>query len=220
MRIAPKINMQPISYILLFSLFIACRSPAERQPSDSQNDRSTLDQTIANNKWIFDSVHEQSFIFKEGHSFQTNLFDLEYIGQLPNENKAPFLIFSGRDCNACDANIAIYIHSPSNGPMNIANDKNSYTYPGTLVNYEDKSPLQSSRAFFGQVLENVNGLIWYTKDETVKSKKSETTYLIRLSKGTVDDTLYNQHLGLENTLNLLKRGLCKEILGRDFSSEP
>jgi hypothetical protein len=82
---------------------------------------------------------------------------------VPNGNKTPFLIFSGRDCDECDANISIYIHSPSNGHLKIENGENRYGFPGSERDFENKNILYKARAFYGQVLPGIRGVIWYQK---------------------------------------------------------
>jgi hypothetical protein len=67
----------------------------------------------APSEWLFDKVDGSKLVFKDEQIFETNLFELAYIGQVSIDSKAPYLIFSGRDCNECDANISIYVHSPS-----------------------------------------------------------------------------------------------------------
>jgi len=78
-------------------------------------DNNHTRQTKNTSEWIFDKVRAHTLEFKNGKSYNTDLYDLKYIGQVANNNKAPFLIFSGRECLECDANISIYIHSPANG---------------------------------------------------------------------------------------------------------
>lgn len=170
--------------------------------------------------WIFDKTQDSKLIFKGGQTFETSLFELEYIGQLSADNKVPYLIFSGRDCNECDANISIYIHSPADGKLIIDHGQNRYQYPGTEKDYETDSVLYSSRAFYGQVLENTNGVIWYENKLLENGKMGRFVYLSRIDKGSLKDTTYEDNGKIGETINLLKKGLCNEIVGRQYTSEP
>src|SRR5690348_1105894 len=52
-----------------------------------------------------------------GSKFQTTLYGLAVMGRLHATNKLPYYVLSGVGCQECDANVSIYIHSPSDGPM-------------------------------------------------------------------------------------------------------
>ena len=68
--------------------------------------------------------------YGKGRTFHTGVFGPKYIGLLPAKGKAPYLVFSGRSCDECDANRTIYIHSPDDGPMLGGERDPRYTYPG------------------------------------------------------------------------------------------
>jgi hypothetical protein len=58
-------------------------------------------------------IEGKKIIFDDGYVFQTNIYDLGYIGQLKASKKKPFLILTGVQCDSCDAAVSIYIVSPS-----------------------------------------------------------------------------------------------------------
>ena len=89
--------------------------------------------------WNFKSISGSIINFGNGKPFNTHLYELKYIGQIPNGDQIPFFIFSGRDCNECDAHISIYIHSPKDGKLTIENGQNRYQYPGKESDIEDNS---------------------------------------------------------------------------------
>jgi hypothetical protein len=170
--------------------------------------------------WEFDTVQNKSLLFKNGRSFETGLYELEYIGQIPVDKKAPYLIYSGRDCNECDANISIYVHSPSDGKLVIDHGQNRYQYPGTEKDYETSSILYISRAFYGQVLENIKGVIWYENRLLENGKMGRFVFLLQVDNGSLKDSTYEDTGKLDRTINLKRQGLCKEIPGREYTSEP
>ena len=171
-------------------------------------------------EWIFDKVAAQTLQFKNGKSYSTDLYDLKYIGQIANNSKAPFLIFSGRECFECDANISIYIHSPANGHMNVQNGENRYTFPGTEKDFENNRIISRCHAFYGQVLPGVKGVIWYQEELTTKNTWQKSTFLVNLTNGTKKETKSKGEEKLKLTQQLLAQGLCKEIKGIDITSEP
>ena len=205
-------------YILTSFILFGCGTNEDLKNQTKIQADSSMKVIEEADNWTFDTVKNRTLLFKNGLSFETGLYEIEYIGQISCDKKAPFLIYSGRDCDKCDANIAIYIHSPSDGTLAIQNGQNRYEYPGALKFYEDNRLLQTSRAFFGQVLDNVTGVIWFTKDNS--NKKPDSIYLIRLDNGLLKDTSFVSQGTIEKTLMFAGQGLCKEIPGRELTSEP
>ncbi len=177
-------------------------------------------QTKNVDEWLFDKVDGKVLKFKNRKLFNTNLYNLKYIGQIANDNKAPFLVFSGQDCDECDANISIYIHSPSDGHLNIENGKNRYGFPGTERDIENNKPLLKSRAFYGQVLPGIKGVIWYQNQLMENNTWQKSIFLVNLNAGIKKETTSKDIEKLKVTLQLLKQGSCKEIKGIEYSSEP
>jgi hypothetical protein len=210
--------MSKLMYILLFLIFSSCGTKHNSKNVSFQIDNPKAESSNSSN-WTFDKIQGSKLVFKDAMSFETNLFELEYIGHVQIERKAPYLIFSGRDCNVCDANISIYIHSPDDGHLIVANGQNRYQYPGTEKYYENDSIVYQSRAFYGQILNDTEGVIWYENRLTEDGKMARLIYLVRLGN-VKQDTSFTDDGRLDETINLLKQGLCKEIKGRNFTSEP
>lgn len=172
------------------------------------------------NRWKFESVVGSELKFKNGQKFDTKLYRLKYIGQITNGVSAPFLIFSGSDCDECDENISIYFHSPQNGNLEIKDGKNRYQYPGTERDIENDSLIYTARAFYGQVLPHVNGIIWYQQQLMDDNSLQSSVFMAKLNRGLIIDTMFTDTSKLKQTLNLLKQRKCKEIKGFDYKSEP
>jgi hypothetical protein len=219
--VANNFKMTKLLLIISGFLFLSACSTDNFSKDKDKKPVDTLKQVIkVPDNWIFDKVDSSKLHFKNSKFFDTHLYELKYIGQINSQNKAPFLIFSGRDCNECDANISIYIHSPSDGPLTVEYGQNRYHYPGTERDYETDSLTCISRAFYGQVLENTNGVIWYEKRLLENGKMGNRIFLSKVDKGFIKDTLYEDNGTIEQTISLFKKGLCKEIKGKQFSSEP
>jgi len=177
-------------------------------------------QDLEKMNWNFKNISGSTINFGNGKSFNTHLYELKYIGQIPNGDQIPFFIFSGRDCNECDANISIYIHSPKDGKLTIENGQNRYQYPGKERDVEDNSLVYKGRTFYGQVLKNTIGVIWFEEQLMEDNSWRKSTYLIKISNGNKKEIVYKNSTQLAETLELLKQGLCKEIKGIDTTTEP
>ena len=77
-----------------------------------------------------------------------------------------------------------------------------------------------SRAFYGQVLENINGVIWYENRLLENGKMGRFIFLTWIDNGSLKDTSYIDNGSLNQTIQLIKKRLCKEIEGLEYSSEP
>lgn len=210
-----------LHYILLLAIFLlnACRNSAAKLKVTKKTD-STLLVSKPQGEWVFDEVSGSVLKFKNGKEFNTNLFELKYIGEIENGKETPFLIFSGRACDECDANISVYIHSPSNGHLEVANGENRYQYPGTERDFENDSLLYKAKAFYGQVLPGIKGVIWYQEQLMEDNSWQNSIFLINLNKGLKRDTVFKDTGDFKLTLGLLKKDYCKEIKGFDYRSEP
>lgn len=207
-------------YILTILILVSCGTNNNSKSTLNQISDSLTSNTKDNINLTFEKVQGSKLVFKGGKTFETNLFELEYIGQVSADNKAPYLIFSGYDCDECDANISIYIHSPSDGRLVIDHGQNRYQYPGTEKDYETDSVLCISRSFYGQVLENINGVIWYENRLLENGKMGRFVFLSHIENGSLKDTTYEDNGKLDHTIILKNKGLCKEIKGRKYTSEP
>ena len=95
--------MKVIYPILLLTILLsACNHQSNEKKAKRVVNKEKI---VSSNKWIFDIVAGKTLKFKKGKEFQTEIYELKYIGQVDNGSKAPFLIFSGRDCDECDAPI-------------------------------------------------------------------------------------------------------------------
>jgi len=167
--------------------------------------------------WTLSRVDGSKLLFENGTSLETGLYELAYIGQVPGAaGESPMLIFSGKYCTECDANVSIYTHTPGGSTFTAAEGRNREKYPGTENHYETGITLYTARAFYGEVLDNTNGVIWY---QTVAQEDGKTAGFIRLKNSAVD-TVYADNGTLEQTLKLFEAGKCAEISGKTYTSEP
>lgn len=224
--------MKKIAYLLFICLFACSQSETlpekdvvevNREPSaeHSSNPQHQETEGPEYDTWSFDRVDRNSLVFKEGPIFETKLYELEYIGQIDIDRKAPFLIFSGRYCDECDANISVYFHSLRNGYLNVNHGENRYQYPGMERDYETDSLLYQARAFFGEVFDGVKGMVWFQTTLMEDNSLQNSIYLAKIdSEKVVAEEVKNFDKRLSETLQLNRAGKNKEIKGREFTSEP
>jgi hypothetical protein len=170
--------------------------------------------------WTFDKVKGAVLMFKEGKQFDTKIFEVKYIGQITSGSKAPYLLFTGRDCDECDASISLYIQSPDDPYYSDENESERYALPGKEKDFESDSLIYKSRAFYGQILPGVKGVVWYQQDLMRDNSWKKSTYLVSLEKGLKIDTMIKAWDKMPETLKLLKQWACKEIAGSTYHSEP
>jgi len=203
--------------LILAALFLfSCGGSIEH----TKTSKKVVPANASDSRWLFEKVSGKVLKFKGDKAFNTNLYELKYIGQVSNGEKAPFLIFSGRDCDECDANISIYIQSASDGPLKVENGGNRYGYPGTEKDFTNDSLLSQARAFYGQVLPGKNGVIWYQNQLMEKHSWKKSTFFVDLSNGQKKESSLDGNAQLDQTQELVKQGACKEIKGMSYTSEP
>jgi hypothetical protein len=160
--------------------------------------------------------------YADGKAFQTGVFQPRYIGELPAKGKAPYLVFSGRSCNQCDANRTIYIHSPDDGPMLGRERDRRYTYPGEYRDDESQQLVHTARVFIGQCLASSNSaVLWFQKERTESGKWKSGVFVAEV----VDDRLVARSWAdsppkLAKVIEAVKKGSCRELKGVKGSVEP
>lgn len=204
-----------ISLILLSTFFVSCSSG--NISNEVNNPVTQADSIPQKEVWKFEKVVGQTIYFSNAKQFKTNLYDLKYIGQLKTENKAPYLILSGRSCTDCDENISIYIHSPSDGQMKSETEQSRYAYPGKEYDYMDKSLLFESRMFYGDCLKGKGScVIWVQKQLNEKGVFENNTFILEIFNDNLKETTIKNDALLKDLLN----NKCTELSGIEITSEP
>jgi hypothetical protein len=170
--------------------------------------------------WTFDKVNGAVLTFKEGKQFDTKIYDVKYVGQISRGSKAPYLLFTGRGCYECDASISLYIQSPDDLYHSDESESERYALPGKEKDIASDSLVYKSRAFYGQILPGIKGVIWYQQDLMQDNSWQKSTYWVKLENGVKKDTMIKAWHKMPETLKLLKQGACKEIAGSTYTSEP
>ena len=163
-------------------------------------------------------IEDKTIFLNDGQKFETNLFDLNYIGQIENSKSKKYLILSGKQCAECDANISLYIISPADGPMKGESEQERFSYPGKLFDFLDNSLIAEYRTFYGEILNGITGLIWFQKELNNHNEWIESTFLIQVKDGELEFDTITQNINL--TLEQVKEQKAWEITGINSTSEP
>ncbi len=202
-----------IVYLLLI-LELGCSMP-DKNATLTSLDSIYIDSVINRYEWIFKKAEDHQLFFTNGRSFNTHLFDLRYIGQVTKKDRPPYLIFSGRYCEDCDAQVSIYVQSPEEGEMVVELGANRHHYAGNEKDPGTDSVVYHSRVFYGEILKDTKGIIWYQKRLTVGRTWEPDIYLIDLSGEKRKQVILKDKGQLKETLALYKKGKCSEIKGLD-----
>ena len=163
-----------------------------------------------------------TFHFKNNEAFSTNIINTEAIDTVLSKEGIPFVIFSGVDCYDCEANLAIYVHSPKAGFLDGNSGKNRYSYPGKLFYYLDNSLLHEQRLFYGNCLsQEQKNVVWYSNYLGEDGMQKKGVYVVNFVGSKRQES--NQNVAysyINKTLDLVKSGQCIEILGTEMTSEP
>jgi len=217
--------MKYIYSVLISSLIMAtfsCNGDKEKGNNIESikvqdNQTKNLNEKPDSSNWYFDKIIGQTIYFKFNKQFKTNLYDLKYIGQLKTKSKAPYLILSGRNCNECDENISIFIHSPSDGPMKNEARQTRYSYPGKELDYATNKLIFESRMFYGDCLNNKNeSVVWLQKNLNEKGVFENELLTVEVINDSLKETSKKV-----DSLNFEKYiPKCKELPGTSMTSEP
>lgn len=205
--------------IIIFTLYLgSCTSHSQ---SDHTSKPTLVKHTRELQKrrpdqWVFDQIKGQTIYFKNGKQFTTNLFNLHYIGQLNTENKDPYLIISGTNCNECDENLSVFIHFPSDGPMQSEAEQTRYNYPGNERDYMNGQLNFSARMFYGNCDPNNRSVVWLQKSLNDNAAFEYAIFKVEV----VDDRLQESMKRIDLKTYKSFRPLCHELPGIDVTSEP
>jgi hypothetical protein len=157
----------------------------------------------------------------DGRRFVTTLFGVQVVGQLSATTKLPFLILAGRGCTECDANESIYIHSPSDGPMQPEAGQPRFSYPGKLSSYLDGTLISESRMFWGRCLSGRGaGVAWFQREKQENGTWKPSVYFAELIGDKVESSFLKPPPPIQTILAQVKSSACRELPGRDMTSEP
>ncbi|HEY0894977.1 MAG TPA: hypothetical protein VGE15_00360 [Sphingobacteriaceae bacterium] len=209
--------------LIMVALGLSCTRPAElketarQEPVSRTEDlketpaQETVSKPDSVQIWEFNRISGSRLEFTNGKGINTGLDSLQYIGQMKNGSRAPFLLYSGYKAHD-SSDSWIYMYSPDQLP---SEKLVRYKFPGTA---EVNGKLSSrSRAFLGQVLEDREGLLYYQEQFAEGRSVQKTAFSVWVENGRLKHTLVSNAGKLRETLELLKEGKCTEIEGKSVS---
>lgn len=152
---------------------------------------------------------------KDGQSvppLKTGLYDLTYLGTLkPDEaNYYPYFLFSGRTCENCIQDKAIYAFRPTGGKPT------TFVYPGKIFDSKSRALLIESRAFFGDCVRGRGEAYVVFQRERVDRRRAlqPSVFIAEPGPDYFSEQLLERHLpSVNETLRRVKRKTCREISG-------
>lgn len=160
-------------------------------------------------------------LLRNGSEIRSNIVDLKFIGQLRARDNPPFLIFSGRRCYNCESNPSIYVHAPSDGSMSKRSRR--YRYPGRLYSHLNGQLIEEVRFFYGECLPGRSEAtaVWFIRTRRDTRDWKELTVLAEAFGNDLKREKFTKPaLSIEPTLTLVDDKRCRELPGRQMSSEP
>jgi hypothetical protein len=164
----------------------------------------------------------RSLKYSNGRTFRTAVHEPTLIVELNVPDGEPYLVYSGLGCLDCDINRNLYIQSPADGPHESGETGRRYSYPGKYRNYESQSLVETVRTFIGRCTPNGHeGVIWFfnTKLETGAWQRSIYLAQVEYTK-LVEYKEPRPEVTLSAATQAVSKGICKELPGKKFTTEP
>jgi hypothetical protein len=157
-----------------------------------------------------------------GSKFQTTLFDLKVIGELHTVHKLPYYILSGVGCEECDANTAIYIHSPSDGPMKGEGTQRRFDYPGREFSRKDRRVISTIRTFLGDCAPDYPSAVIWFKHSIGDDRQWRDAVLVAVVQEDhlVDEVPKARMPTIGEAEAAVRTSRCRELPGLDQWEEP
>ena len=160
--------------------------------------------------------------FSNGSRFQTGIYHLKVLGQLQTVHKLPYYVLSGVGCQECDANVSIYIHSPSDGLMKDEATQPRFSYPGRVIGLEDRGVVSETRMFLGNCVPgHPDPVVWFERLTGDDKQWHEIVFLAEIK----DDRLVLEEPKttvprLGEAEEAVRKSVCHEVPGITQSAEP
>jgi hypothetical protein len=168
---------------------------------------------------IFDHMEEDTIFLKSPaqdsklRSIKTNLYDLTYLGTLrPADKGLPYFLFSGKPCQNCLDDRAIFSVRP-NGEKH-----NSFVFPGKIIDPKTKALVLESRAFFGKCLPRKGDVYVVFQREKIDRRRflQPSVFIAEAASDHLEEVLLERRLpSIRTTLQMVKKGSCREVQGRN-----
>jgi hypothetical protein len=164
----------------------------------------------------------RSLKYSHGRTFKTAVHEPILILELKVPDRDPYLVYSGLGCLNCDINRNLYIQSPANGPHESGETGRRYSYPGRYRDPESQSLVETVRTFIGRCTPSrYEGIVWFSNTKLETGAWQQSTYLAQVENTKLIE--YKQprpEVTLRAATRAVSKGICKELPGKKFTTEP
>jgi hypothetical protein len=154
--------------------------------------------------------------FRNGRQMTIQLFQVEFLGQLPRAQRAPVLLLGARGCYSCDVETQVY-PVPADAPTYDYGARGAYYYPGSLSPAEpppDTVEFYRGRMFIGECLADRQPVVvWFEQQRDTSGAWKEDVYRLRVRADSVEGEFLKPRPPLGPTLRAVKAGRCFEVAG-------
>ncbi len=194
-------------------------TPARPVPTDTVREQWTPSQ-IQNRPGVAGGLDSPTVIhFPNGRTFHTGLFQVTFWGLLAT-SRTPYLVLSGRGCTGCDANISVYILSPT-GPPSEEGTARRFWISGHETDLETRKLIRTSRGFVGRCLPaSSDAFVSYDSILDGAGNWHSGLFIASVVADTIAEELRTPPPPIAATIALVRSRHCRAIPAINQSSEP
>ena len=203
-------------YFLLITLALSCNHIEKKEiVNESSNlQKSAYDSLEANSimKFYLDNMDSLRSLYK--------LSGIELLGFLPKKGEEFLLLYGERSSETYrEQNLYIFPMCKLASMDSIKSRK--FSLPGKLYDMFDSLTYQT-RIFYGECVKDYTySIIWYQKERIKPNNWSQSYFILDLKNNAYKYyRLKSDELKLDEILDNVRKGRCKELSGIDTYTEP
>lgn len=148
-------------------------------------------------------------------SVLTDHYDKELISTFKvGENTKAYILYA-LECMECDANRNLHIVLKNDSTSKILSQ---YPIPGKVYFYENDELIYEARAFYGEILPDTFGMIWYQSGLQDEGQWQSSVYLLEINGLEADGR--EVEAKIEQSLDMVAQKKAFELEGESRTSAP
>jgi hypothetical protein len=168
--------------------------------------------------WNFERAEGQALVFKndkgdQTQSLKTDVPSPAYIAILTDpESSAQYVLYEGKACPSCDVNnTSLYLQR-----VDGKGKTTSFVPPGKIMDPKKGALVYDGRLFYGHCLPSVKqGVVVHQRESVDRRGIQKSVLIAEPGPQYVYEVLLDRKLpSLNTTLDLVKRKVCTEIVGK------
>lgn len=165
-------------------------------------------------------VKGSALVFSDGSTFETGLKHLTYVGSVDRgDGRTHVLLLADRDVDSLTEK-ALYIIDPQDTVPPKADREHSWNAPGRKLDGETGEPFLTTEVYYGMVLPDTMGVIWYETAVMPDGQRKLNTTLLCDGPTGLDTLVFFGQGRLAATNTLAYRGKCQGLKGTDERQAP